>query len=825
MARPELSNAAELPGALLLPHDAALPPVPLEHTAIAVDVVGPLATTQVTQHFRHNHTAPLDALYVFPLPAEAAVSGFALRVGSRVIQAELRPQQEAQASFEAAAARGADAALLARQRPNLFSLEVANLQPGELVETEINFFSQVPFDDGWFTLTMPTVVLPRYQPAAAPTGPKEGQVPLLPEDAHGHTLSMQISLDLGRKLALETQGFPCETSEQRGRISVRLSDPAAIPDRDALLRYRPAGEDYAAATFAYRAAGRAGAILLMLTPRALPSDAEILPRELLFVFDRSGSMAGDSIVQARNALRACLRALNPDDTFNIFPFDNVVEQLAPAPLPFTQAALDQADHFIAQINARGGTEIAGAIGKALSQPRDPQRLRMIVFLTDGAVGNEDHVLQQLAAQLNEARVFAFGLGSAVNRFLIDRLAKLGRGCAEYILNDEPIEPAVERFQRRAGMPLLRDLSLDWGGALVSEALPNPLPDLYAGQPLVLLARYAATRDQATTVTIRGRTAQGGYSEQLALELPLATPDLHGAWAALPQLWAQARLEALEHEARLATTERGKQRDQAASLALEYGLLSAYTSFVAIEEAPADAHGRRSGQKVVVPVHLPAGTRREAFEPDPGLLGGQHFAAMRVARSRSSKSMGMRASVPPMLLGSATADEDGVAAAMPAPSMFQAYERSASPCEPPHSAIQRREAALRFLGRTQAANGTWADDERTTALAVIAFIHSGHSPTKGTFRPQLRRAATWLAQRPESPWVKLTLGALAGQISPDQLSAAAETELQSLGLSLNEISELQQLSGDGNGGVLGPKANPQRPDAMAVGLTACLALLV
>ncbi|RRR69471.1 MAG: VWA domain-containing protein [Candidatus Viridilinea halotolerans] len=839
--RPELMSEAELPGAMLLPRDATLPPVPLEHTEIAVDVVGPLAATMVTQRFCHHHSAALDALYVFPLPVEAAITGFTLQVGTRTIRGELRPREEAKASFDAAAARGADAALLSRQRPNLFSLEVANLQPGEVVEAQIGFFSQVPFDDGWFTLSMPTVVLPRYQPEGAPTGPQEGQVPLLPEGAAGHTLSMRITLDVGRKVELETQGFPCDTSEERGRTVVQLRDAAAVPDRDAVVRYRPAGEGYAAAAFAYRAAGRSGATLLMLTPRALPAASEILPRELLFVFDRSGSMGGDSIVQARNALRACLRALNPHDTFNIFPFDNVVEQLAPAPLPFTQAALDRADQFIAQIGARGGTEIAGAIGAALKQPRDPERLRMIIFLTDGAVGNEDAVLQQLAQQLNEARVFAFGVGSAVNRFLIDGLAKLGRGSAEYILNDEPIEPAVQRFQRRAGLPLLRDLSVDWGGALVTDALPSPLPDLYAGQPLVLLARYAASQDQHTTVTVRGRTAQGSYSEQMQIELPLTTPDLHGAWAALPQLWARARLEVLEDEARHARSAR-KQTDEAAALALEYGLLSAHTSFVAIEDAPADAQGRRSAQQVVVPVHLPAGTRRAAFEPDaPQMLGGggPFLGAVRSmalpAPSRTSR--GIMGAHFDAMLDSAAFDDEAASCASPEPepevaedyvqakrSFAAARPTSAPRSEPVVSAKQRREAALRFLGRTQAVSGAWADDERATALAVLAFVHNGHTATKGDFRSQLTRSTAWLKGRPDSPLINLALRALAGHIAADLVTGAAETELQSLGLRLNELTERQHLGGDGDGGVLAANVNPHRPDAMAVGLTACLALL-
>ncbi|NTU82595.1 MAG: VWA domain-containing protein, partial [Chloroflexales bacterium] len=583
MARPELAPDAPLRGGMLLPLDEALPPVPLEHTAISAEVAGPLAETIVAQRFRNTHSAPIDALYIFPLPAEAAVSELELRIGERVIRGQVRERAEAEATYREAAARGAGAALVTQDRPNLFSVELANLQPGEVVESRLRFFSQVPFDDGWFTLAIPTVVLPRYVPAGEPATPRDGVVPLLPEGVAGHTLSLRVSLDLGLLAEVTCAGLDMEIHEERGRSVATLRDPTAVPNRDVVLRYRPAGAGYAAAAFAYREAGRPGAALLMLTPRAVPAPDEVLPRELLFVFDRSGSMGGESIAQARNALRACLRALNPGDSFNIFPFDNHVERLAPTPLAFAQQSVDAADTFISSIEARGGTEIVGALGAALDQPRDPDRLRVVVFLTDGAVGNEDGVIRALASRLNEARVFAFGVGSAVNRFLLDRLAAVGRGSAEYIMPGEPIEPAVQRFQRRASLPLVRDLSVDWGGAAIADALPEPLPDLYVGQPLVLLARYMGPRDQHASVTVSGRTARGTFSEQLEVTLPAATPDRHGAWAALPKLWARARLVALEDAARLDGARAGACDEEAKALALEHGLLSAHTAFVAVEE--------------------------------------------------------------------------------------------------------------------------------------------------------------------------------------------------------------------------------------------------
>lgn len=833
MTRPELLPGAPIGGGLLLPHDEALPPVPLEHTAIEVEVAGPLAVATVSQRFRNAHTAPIDALYVFPLPADAAISELELRVGGRLIRGELRERAAAEASFREAAARGADAALLTRHRPNLLSIELANLQPGEPVEARLRFFGRVPFDDGWFSLAIPTVVMPRYVPAGLPATPGDGVVPLLPDGAAGHTLSVRVSLDLGRLAELQPVGLEFDISNERGRTTATLRDPAAVPDRDVVLRYRPAGEGYSAAAFAYRAPGAPGTTMLMLTPRAAPEPAAVLARELLFVFDRSGSMGGESIAQARNALRACLRSLNLGDSFNIFPFDNHVERLAPAPLPFTQQSIDAADRFIAGIEARGGTEIVGALTAALEQPRDPARLRVVVFLTDGAVGNEDEVLRALAGKLNEARVFAFGVGSAVNRFLLDRLASVGRGSAEYILPGEPIEPAVQRFQRRAALPLVRDLAVDWGGMAVADALPEPLPDLYAGQPLVMLARYTGPRDQVATVTIRGRTARGALAEQLEVALPAATPDRGGAWAALPKLWAQARIEALEDAARLDRGRAAAYEEEIKALALAHGLLSEHTAFVAVEEAPPGAQGRQAAARALVPVHLPAGARREAFERAKGPVGvsGGAMYAMAMPASPAPIAGAARAMAPRQgqgvaqkFLNSLRRDLAGADAAAPvaaeaAPALFASEARTVAPIEP----AARRAAALRYLARTQEVGGAWAGDEAATALAALAFALAGHTARAGDFRPQLGRAAAWLRARPApGAALALALGALDGAAL--DRSAARDAALAA-GAELQALIAGQRLGGDADGAVLLAGADHLRPSAATVSLTAALVLLL
>ncbi|NJM07814.1 hypothetical protein HC891_18895, partial [Candidatus Gracilibacteria bacterium] len=250
------------------------------------------------------------------------------------------------------------------------------------------------------------------------------------------------------------------------------------------------------------------------------------------------------------------------------------------------------------------------------------------------MGNEEQVLRALGAELNEARVFAFGLGSAVNQYLLDQLAVVGRGNVEYIAPNEQIEDAVQRFQSRAAFPLLVDLALEWQGATVNEISAVTLPDLYAGQPLQVLAKFSTAgvrsqesgvRNQKSGVTLRGRSTTGGWSQALDVEWPEATPDRPG-WAVLEQIWAQTRIEALLREQRKPGGAANSQRDAIVKLSREYGVLSPYTAFVALEELRDEHTNRAKAQKVTVPVHLPQGTLREAFEPRPALPPGVMMAS-------------------------------------------------------------------------------------------------------------------------------------------------------------------------------------------------------
>lgn len=801
MKRPELFPGMPITEGGLIPTDRSLPPVPLKHTHVRAQIVGPLCAVEVEQQFHNTHTRPIEALYVFPLPENAAVSDLSLTLGDRTITGVIQEREEARREYEEAARQGQGAALLEQARPNLFSIAVANIQPDEHVQVTLRFSDQLDYDDGGYSFVLPTVATPRYTPKdQQEQAPPDS--PLLPSSSReGHTLAVRVEIDAGKLEAVSSPSHPIDVTEQRGgRAVVTIKQNETLPNKDFVLRYRVTSNTPSATAFTYRPEGQPGTVLLTLTPQGVVESNEIVPRELLFVIDRSGSMSGTAMVQARNALRACLRALNEGDLFNIFPFDNIVEEFAPKSQPFTQESIDRADTYIAGIEARGGTEILGALKHALSHHVDPERMRVVVFLTDGSVGNEDEVLRELSRNLGEARVFAFGIGSAVNRFLLNKLAEVGRGSAEYLLPGEEIEEAIQRFQRRTSYPLITDVTIDWGGARVTDLLPAPLPDLYAGQPLVALARFHNAGN--STVRVRGRTRRGAFEQSFEVEWPSATPDRSPLWMALPQVWARTRIDHLMSESRQASSKTSPNRDEILSLGLTYRLMTPYTSFVAIEERRAEHKDRDKAERVHVPIHLPEGTLREAFEPPQPVYASMVMHRMAAPASPSAlgaprggantrKATGFLGGVGAVLREGfdALSGKSNAPAAPPAAEAYAASAPMPAPVEAQPATVTTGDAAaaLRFLARTQSVNGSWSDDVTATALALAAFVHGGHTDRSGGFRPQLTRAIAWLSAQATQPAAPVVI-AWALAVLAETTGAATHQQARDIALAVQSPTD-------------------------------------
>lgn len=704
--------------------------LPLEHTDVTAQVSGPLASVAVTQRFGNPLEATAELEYLFPLPHEGAITAFELRLGERVIRADLHEIEAARKKFDEAREEGKRAGLLEQRRPNLFGVRLTNVQPGETVLATVRYQQRVKFDADGYEFVYPMGITPRY---TQPGHPQEGQEVSFPVAQPGEKIGpveISLSIDAGVQSGDPTSpSHPIETTRlDERRFQVRLAGEQT-PDRDFVLRYTVSGEDIRPA--AWTGEHKDGDFFLAtLIPPTPETEVEVPPREFIFVLDRSGSMSGGPIMQARNALRACLRVLGAEDNFRILLFDHELEWYQAEPCKVTQAEVDAADTFLAGVDARGGTEIISALKAALGIPADPRRTRLVVFLTDGAVSAEGRALERLAADLGDARVFTFGIGPSVNRALLGKMASLGRGAAEFLQAEEDIEGAIIRFQDRVSMPVLTDLSIEWKSGKAWDVYPSLLPDLYIGQPLEICGRVKSTWGKPPKAVIRGKRA--GQAVEFVLDLPSASaPD-----ASLGRAWARARVDDLLDRMTLEPQESEALRASVIGVALEFGLVTPYTAYVVVDE-----HITGGGKPVLVRVAqpLPAGLDFGGFAaPPPSAMPmAANLKSMASPRMRQTGGRAM------YNMAATAAQVDGFAAPLVRET---APMQDAAPVAP-----RTREEILRWLGRTQRVDGSWNGSLEFTAAALLAFVRAGYTTRSGPFRVVVKRAAQWLAQAGANGW--------------------------------------------------------------------------
>jgi Ca-activated chloride channel homolog len=607
---------------------------PLKHTDVEADISGFVSRVRVRQTFHNPLDRKIEALYVFPLPSDAAVDGLVMTVGERRIVGQIKPRAEARAVYEAARAAGHVASLLDQERPNIFTQAVTNVEPGAQVVIELSYVETLRYDDGVFEFVFPMVVGPRYMPGS-PTGhqgsgwaPDTTQVPdasrisppvALPGTRAGHDISVTVHLDAGMPL-LELHSVLHEVDVAQagvGRATVALKHQADIPNKDFILRYRTA-TDAIGDAFLTHTDARGTFFTLVLQPPRTVRPEQAVPKELIFVIDRSGSMSGFPIEKAKETMRLAIERMNPQDTFNLLSFSGGTGRCFARPVPNTPAHRATALKYLADLFGSGGTEMMPAIREALGGSHDPTRVRVVAFMTDGYVGNDLEIIDAVQKHAGTARVFAFGIGNAVNRFLLDGMAHAGRGAVEYVTLQSQADGAVGRFQERIHAPLLTDIAIDWGSLSAAEVYPKHLPDLFSQQPIIIHGQLQGPA--AGTLVLRGHTAAGPFTREIRVQSP-AEPVQH---AALASLWARAKVKerllqdytALQRGAFPEAIER-----EVTALGVEFQLVTQFTSFVAVEEMTVTVAGEPV--TIAVPVDIPAGVSYE------GVFGQQMaFASTR-----------------------------------------------------------------------------------------------------------------------------------------------------------------------------------------------------
>lgn len=612
-----LADATLGAGALraLSPDRTELGRCPLEHTEVTLDVSAGVARGRVVQRFSNPFEERIEAVYVFPLPEDAAVDAMQMRIDDRVVQAEIMRRDAARETYENARDRGQTASLLDQERPNIFTTSVANIRPGHPIEVTLEYVVELDYEEGHYELSFPMTVGPRFIPGA-PTGaqgtgwsPDTDRVQdasritpsVAPTGRSGHDIAVTVNLD-----ASVPMGVPVSPSHDLNvrrlspsRARVELASHETIPNRDLVLRWNVAPERVATGVLAYRPdPAEPGYLNLLLQPNPAPPTAEVTPKEIVFVLDTSGSMSGEPMDRSKQLMRSLISHLHPRDTFGVLRYDDATSALSPDPLPNTPANRRRALRFIESLAGAGGTDALGGVRAAFAYPRDTSRLRIVVFLTDGYIGNDREVLAEIRARIGEARLFGFGVGSSVNRYLLEEMGRIGRGMTEIVTPGDDAPAQVDAFYRRLQSPYLTDIRIDWGGLPVDQLFPQPIPDLFAGQPLQVRARYAT--GGSGVVRVRGRLGGQPFEQRLEVTLP-ATATEHSA---LAPLWARARIAEIEREILTSTDE--SLEEELVAVALDHSLVTRLTSFVAVERRVVGEDETGAPRTVAVPVEIPDG---------------------------------------------------------------------------------------------------------------------------------------------------------------------------------------------------------------------------
>ncbi len=614
-------------GTLRAEFDGQVVDLPLMEMDIAADIQGDLATVNVRQVFANPTDTPLNATYLFPLNKDAAVYAMTMEVGDERIRAQIKQSEEARNTFEAARDEGRAAALLTQNRPNMFTQEVANLMPGMPVTVTLEYVQTVPRIDGAYELVTPLIVGPRFDPPAAPqaeamavshaiTPDDDMDVPAerssrplgeweiapppeypevfgltLPREIDHDRVSISISLNAGMPIgSITSDSHAIKVDGVDSHRSISLAEGRVIDNRDFVLRYQLASDAVTAGILTH-ADERGGFASILIEPPQEIESVEIAAREIVFVLDTSGSMDGAPINASKAFMREALKTLRSGDYFRLIQFDHSPQEFSAGPVLATRENISAAQRYVAGLSAGGGTMVAPAMNQAFLTPQQPGTLRIVVFLSDGYVGNESEIFGLIADHIEDARLYAFGVGTAPNRYLMNEMARHGRGFARYVDPTETSHTVAKDLAQRIAAPLLTNITVDWGEAGGRGATPARIPDLFAGDSVRVMARFDQPGDHVVTVNgkVNGRRASMPVEVNIPdFNDPAGSSSDEGA--AIPLIWARSQIEDAMRDYqtdvrwRFSGLSNHQLRKRVTELGLTYSLMTQWTSFVAVSEA-------------------------------------------------------------------------------------------------------------------------------------------------------------------------------------------------------------------------------------------------
>ncbi|UJF21065.1 marine proteobacterial sortase target protein [Shewanella sp. OMA3-2] len=604
-------------------------------TQVEMTVSGLVNRVTVKQIFNNVEDSWVDAKYVFPLPDNAAVDGMNLLIGDRVIEGMIKPKQQAKQQFEQAKKQGKQASLVSQQRSNVFTTQLANIGPLQQVSVEITYLQTISYQDGLFSLRFPLVVAPRYRPDFQRSEFSEAKQLISPtvdfsgvqshsegkNTSPSHKVSINIDIDGGFDITQLSSPYHDIQQDQNGR-KTNISLQGKVPlDRDFVLQWQTNVGDEVAATVFFQTGKTypkkpdngltidqpkdVYAMAMVFPPSLAPRTLQQINRELILVIDTSGSMAGESIIQAKQALSIALTGLKPTDSFNIIEFNSNVSALFNEAKPANSLYLQEAKRFISSLNADGGTEMAPALDRALTSSTNASRkegsLRQVIFMTDGAVSNEAKLFEQISHQLEDSRLFTVGIGSAPNSHFMTRAASVGRGTFTYIGKSAEVEQKISQLLTKISQPILTDVELYFLDGSVPDYWPAQIDDVYQKNPVTV--SFKIPEHQLQPVIISGHINGQYWQQQLDFNLGRAAMGID-------LLWANTQITALELSQSHAN--RQKVARQVEALAMQYHLVSNQTSLLAVDVTPVNPHQSNKPEHQLATL-LPAGWQTNASQ--------------------------------------------------------------------------------------------------------------------------------------------------------------------------------------------------------------------
>lgn len=610
-------NGAQSGRILVSREDLTVTDLPLEHTSASIVISGNVQNAVVQQVYSNPFEEPIEAVYVFPLPNNGAVNEMMIYIGDKMIKGHVYESETASELYDEAIEEGRTAGLLVQERPNVFTQSIGNILPGDSITVEIHYLAPVDEYEDEFEIVFPTVVGPKYIPGC-PTGEGErgwsdptDQVPdadrinpsVYPEGTRsGYDIEIDVSINAGIPIEeIYSVNHEIETIENGNTVQILLAEEEAIPNRDFVLRYSLSTHDRESGLLSTNG-DTGGHLMLVIKPEADLSNDSTTPKEYVFVVDCSGSMSGQPIAVAKETMRNFIRDMNTDDTFQIIKFSNQASSFSEAPIEASRRNVNLGLAYVELMRGSGGTEMLNGVRAALGYPEDPDRDRFVIFLTDGEIGNEAAVLEEVRSMRGERTLlWSVGIGSSPNRYLLDGLAEEGHGESFFVGLQEDPSTVATRIHGQITGEYINNVSIDWDDLPVTDVFPEELPLLFPGEPLFIVGKY--TGGGSGTITVSGNVGEDNWTESLSVHLPYHEDKNE----AIATIWARERIHQLERYLLDAQDSESEQTliEQITETALEYQILCDYTSFVAIsEEIRTDSQG--NSISVEIPVNMPEG---------------------------------------------------------------------------------------------------------------------------------------------------------------------------------------------------------------------------